>query len=133
MDGENVDTRTSNLPTGDLSAFLRGAKEVKFDWILVRKYTYPEPTVTIGEPETPPTTTTTTTTTTMTTTSTTTTTTTTIPESCIPGVPCDIPACTGWVYLTANDGTVLQVRDSNGNTKYDQICCSGIVSGITPL
>jgi len=99
----------------------------------VRKYTSPEPTVTIGEPETPPTTTTTTTTTTMTTTSTTTTTTTTIPESCIPGVPCDIPACTGWVYLTANDGTVLQVRDSNGNTKYDQICCSGIVSGITPL
>lgn len=40
----------------------------------------------------------------------------------------DCSQCTGWVYVTT-----LQVRDSNGNGKLDQICCNGIVEAITPL
>jgi len=50
------------------------------------------------------------------------------------GIGSDCSLCTGWVNLTANDGTVLQVRDSDDpGTKYDQICCSGVVSGIDAI
>jgi hypothetical protein len=77
-------------------------------------------------------TTTTTATTTTTTTETTTTTTTTLP-SCELGSQCS--ACTGWVTIDVSHADCIGsldgcVRDGNGNEKYDQICCSGVVSEI---
>jgi len=93
---------------------------------------------------TSPTTTTTTSTTTTTTEPTTTTTTTTTPTttttttlpSCELGASCS--SCTGWVTMNVSHAECLGsfdgcVRDSNSNTKYDQICCLGVVGGIIVL
>jgi len=95
-------------------------------------------TTTTTTSTTEPTTTTSTTTTepTTTTTSTTSTTTTTTLPLCELGASCS--SCTGWVTMdvshTPCSGTYNGcVRDSNSNGKYDQICCSGVVSGITAL
>lgn len=41
--------------------------------------------------------------------------------------------CTGWIYLNATENRTLQVRDNNGNGKYDQICCNETVTEITVL
>jgi len=83
--------------------------------------------------ETPTTTTTTSTTTTTTTTTTTisTTTTTTLPQECGEiGSSCAL--CDDWVELNTTKG-ILKVRDSDGNGKFDQVCCSGVVSEVIML
>jgi len=102
------------------------SKPTYYDLLYVAKYTSPEPTYTLGEEETSTTTTTTTTTTTISTT-----TTTTLPQECGEiGSSCAL--CDDWVELNTTKG-ILKVRDSDGNGKFDQVCCSGVVSEVIML
>ncbi len=51
------------------------------------------------------------------------------PAGCSIGADCS--DCTGWVSITDINGITQQVRDSDGDNKYDQACCDNIVDKIT--
>lgn len=104
------------LSASETSGIYNNYMEKMGSYYNIRKYADSEPTYSIGGEETV-------------------TTTTTLP-TCSLGAECS--SCVGWVTMDVNHYMCTGpydtcVRDNNYNSKYDQICCTGTVQGITPL